>query len=105
MSRALKFSTIQLRRDSAPDWQTANPVLADGELGIETHPGSILDRIKIGDGVTRWNDLPYLGATDLGVNGLTSPTLGSIVVMTESQFSQLADTDDTTAYFVLPDTP
>lgn len=39
------------------DWARENPVLADGELGYikETK------QLKIGDGVTRWNDLPYFG--------------------------------------------
>ena len=35
-----------------------NPVLADGEIGVETDT----DKIKIGDGVTAWNSLPYAGA-------------------------------------------
>jgi hypothetical protein len=46
---------IQLRRDGAQQWANANPVLAQGELGIEIDTG----RIKIGDGVTKWNQLKY----------------------------------------------
>ena len=46
---------IQLRRGGAQEWQNANPILAQGELGIELDTG----RFKIGDGVTAWNTLRY----------------------------------------------
>lgn len=49
--------TIQLRRGNASVWEKNNPVLARGE------PGFVIDenRLKIGDGETAWNDLPYMG--------------------------------------------
>ena len=50
---------IQLRRDLANNWQGVNPILADGEMGIETDT----HKFKFGDGHTAWNELPY-GATD-----------------------------------------
>ena len=46
---------IQLRRGGAQEWQNANPILAQGEFGVELDTG----RIKIGDGVTSWNTLRY----------------------------------------------
>jgi len=46
---------IQLRRDTAANWSLSNPVLAEGEVGIEIDTG----RKKIGDGSTAWNSLPY----------------------------------------------
>ena len=46
---------IQLRRDGAQQWANVNPILAQGELGIEIDTS----RIKIGDGVTAWNSLKY----------------------------------------------
>ena len=52
---------IQLRRDTAANWNAENPVLAVGEPGINTDTG----QIKIGDGTTAWNDLSY---------SLTGPT-------------------------------
>lgn len=48
---------IQLRRGSAAEWSTVNPILAQGEVGIELES----DRFKIGNGVDRWNDLRYNG--------------------------------------------
>ena len=48
---------IQLRRDTASNWSTANPILAQAELGIEIDT----NRIKIGDGVNDWNSISYFG--------------------------------------------
>ena len=48
---------IQLRRGTASEWSTENPVLLEGEIGIQLD--SARNRIKIGDGTTAWNDLPY----------------------------------------------
>lgn len=43
---------------SRTQWASLNPVLMAGELGIEEGIGNI----KIGDGRTRWNQLPYHGS-------------------------------------------
>jgi hypothetical protein len=50
---------LQLRRGTAAAWTAANPVLADGEVGLETDTGYQ----KSGDGVTAWNALAYRGTT------------------------------------------
>ena len=51
---------IQIRRDTAANWTAANPVLAQGEIGIELDGlGTPLVLQKIGDGVTDWDSLPY----------------------------------------------
>ena len=47
---------IQFRRDTAANWNTANPVLMEGELGIETDA----NKAKIGDGTSAWKSLPYI---------------------------------------------
>ena len=46
---------IQLRNDSTTNWVVSNPILAEGEIGIEND--SRLS--KIGDGIHTWNTLPY----------------------------------------------
>lgn len=46
---------IQLRRGTAAQWTLANPILADGEFALEKDTL----RIKVGDGTTVWNLLPY----------------------------------------------
>ena len=47
---------IQLRRDTAANWTSVNPVLTQGELGIETDTR----KLKVGDGSTAWTGLGYL---------------------------------------------
>ena len=47
---------IQIRRDTAANWTSANSILAQGELGAETDTS----KIKIGDGSTAWSSLAYL---------------------------------------------
>lgn len=44
------------RNDTAARWQSINPVLAQGELGIVSDGAK---GYKIGDGVTAWNSLEY----------------------------------------------
>lgn len=44
------------RHDTAARWQSINPVLAEGELGIEIDGAK---GYKIGDGATAWNNLEY----------------------------------------------
>ena len=44
------------RNDTAARWQSINPVLAQGELGIVSDGAK---GYKIGDGVTGWNSLEY----------------------------------------------
>lgn len=46
---------IQFRRDTASAWVTKNPILADGEIGLEQVTGLF----KIGNGTTPWNTLNY----------------------------------------------
>lgn len=52
--------TLQVRNDEANNWTSQNPVLAEGEYGLETDTFLI----KIGDGVRTWQNLPYLNQLD-----------------------------------------
>jgi hypothetical protein len=53
---------IQVRRDTAANWTTNNPTLADGEIGFETNSG----KFKIGNGSSAWSALDYfLDGSDL----------------------------------------
>jgi hypothetical protein len=45
---------MQQKRATAARWAAVNPILYDGQLGIETDTGVL----KWGDGVTHWLDLP-----------------------------------------------
>ena len=59
---------IQLRNDTNNNWKNANPILAVGEMGVNTTN----EQFKIGDGVTAWNDLAYGGLQ--GQPGITGAT-------------------------------
>lgn len=69
---------IQLRRDTAVAFATANPVLLAGEPGFTVDTGVL----KIGDGATAWNDLPDFEGPEgptgpqgaAGATGATGPT-------------------------------
>jgi len=63
---------IQIRRDTAANWTSANPILAQGELGVETDT----DKIKVGDGSTAWSSLGYL--IDTGSYLLASNNLSDL---------------------------
>ena len=47
------------RIDTTANWQSVNPVLCAGEFGIEKLSGGKCN-LKVGDGVTAWNNLQYL---------------------------------------------
>ena len=69
---------IQLRRDTAANWTSANPTLAAGELGLETDT----TYYKIGTGSTAWTSLAYGSITGtLANSSVTSAMIvdGTIV--------------------------
>ena len=63
---------IQLRHDTAANWAMVNPLLAVGEVGVETDTS----KVKLGNGVTPWNGLPYgLGATNPSASAVATTAL------------------------------
>lgn len=60
---------IQFRRDISANWASVNPVLSQGEIGLNLTTG----QYKIGDGSTAWNSLPY-GSLSGAVGGLDFTT-------------------------------
>jgi hypothetical protein len=59
---------IQFRRGTTQEWITSNPILAPGELGLETDTG----KFKIGNGTLPWESLSYGGL--VGASGPSGPT-------------------------------
>lgn len=57
MSKTLQARITQ-RCDTAANWTSINPVLLLAEFGVE----SDTLKIKIGDGVTAWNNLNYINS-------------------------------------------
>ena len=50
---------IKLRRDTSANWGDVNPVLAEGEIGIELDTNNF----KIGNGSSEWNSLSYVSTS------------------------------------------
>lgn len=78
-------TTFQFKKGTADRWQEVNPVLAAGEPGFVTDE----NRLKIGDGITAWNDLPYMGESSV-VNADTHydfPSIGrdNVIYKAESE--------------------
>ena len=78
-------SRLQQRRDTAANWTSNNPTLANGEIGYETDT----KKFKIGDGSTAWTSLSYAAAGTVtgvtagtGLTGGTISTSGTIAVDT-----------------------
>lgn len=69
------MTKIQLRRDTAANWSTNNPTPSAGEPCFETDTG----KLKIGDGITAYNSLPYQGGsgdvTSTGNNTFTGTNI------------------------------
>ena len=51
---------LVLRHDTAENWTKENPVLLEGEVGVETDTS----KLKIGDGASHWGTLKYSGADE-----------------------------------------
>ena len=63
----MAYIQFQLRRGTASEWSTANPTLAQGEIGIET----TTNLFKIGNGSTAWNSLAYGASGYSGFSGFS----------------------------------
>jgi hypothetical protein len=59
-------TVIKLRRGTASQWTTANPVLAAGEIGLETDTL----RTKYGNGSSTWTALSYSVADASGTSSV-----------------------------------
>lgn len=69
MANEVILNTIfQLKRGMAEAWARNNPVLRAAEPGFELDT----NRLKIGDGATAWNDLPYFAEdVQISADGLS----------------------------------
>lgn len=77
----MAYIGIKHRRDTAANWTASNPILLEGQFGYETDTytdsGSIrYYKFKLGDGVTAWNSLDYLGFNSAGGGGGSGDVVG-----------------------------
>lgn len=68
MSTSIITTTFKVKRGTAARWAEVNPILAQGE------PGFVYDtnQLKIGDGITPWNNLPFIQGKNNVLNYNTS---------------------------------
>ena len=89
---------VILRKDISTNWQTKNPILASGEIGVDI----TVNNIKIGDGTNTWNDLSYEIPTPLTGGAIPTSTpryLGQIFIDTENKIAYMAvNTVDATGW-------
>lgn len=85
---------IQNRVDTSTKWESANPTLLSGEVGIENSSAGY--RMKVGDGLTAWNDLPYTNGSYNNVkvdftfaSGATSATYTNAAITANHALSQV----------------
>ena len=60
---------IQFRRGTGAEWASANPILAQGEIGVDLD----VNRFKVGTGLTSWNYLNYTAVFDVAIQSPTAP--------------------------------
>ena len=107
--------TILLRRGTSAEWAAVNPVLGAGELGVDLTQG----KMKLGDGVSTWSVLSFMG----GGGGGGNPNWGGITGVLNNQTdlqtalngkantvhthtaSQITDLSDNLRVFVQDTTP
>lgn len=72
MAEQVLKTIFQLKRGKAAAWASANPLLRVGEPGFEIDTG----KLKIGNGVDKYNDLPYLTSEEIRrIEGLEAQVL------------------------------
>ena len=95
----MAYVRIRPRRSTAEEWEYYNPILAEGEMGVEVPPtgvGTGTVQIKFGDGVTPWKDLPYglsVKAFEEAFKGLTD---SSVILNNDDKISTSPIVEDTT---------
>lgn len=106
MANTVLQTRIQLKYDTYTNWQTNNPVLRKGELGIAEVPaetgatqGEPAVLIKVGDGTSNWKDLKYItglaGDVYAWAKAATKPTYTANEISGLSNYisGQIKDTD------------
>ena len=86
---------FKLRRDTATNWSSENPTLADGELGFD----KTNTYLKIGDGSTAWNSLGQFTQSEESITDFIG---GTVTGNTETFITVTYDDSDNTLDFVVP---
>jgi len=76
---------IKIRSGTIAGASTNNPILSLGEIGVITDFASDSQRIKIGDGVTAWNSLPFFNPAGGGGGAVWGGITGTLSSQTDLQ--------------------
>jgi hypothetical protein len=111
------MTAIQIKRGTASNWYDKNPVLKNGELGIETDT----KKIKLGNGTNQWRSLAYVNvvpsdlANTIGSylevsekgepGGLATLNLSGVIPDSQIPSTIARDTEIVTSYNNLTDKP
>jgi len=76
---------IQMRRGTTSQWNTADPILNEGEIGYNT----TLAAFKVGDGSTVWSELDYYQTTA----EITPAEVGAIALTEKGAANGVAELD------------
>ena len=68
---------IQVRRGLSSEWTTANPVLAAGEMGVETNT----NKFKFGNGSSTWTALSYAAADTAAIGEISQDAIDQALSM------------------------
>jgi hypothetical protein len=68
---------IQVRRGLASEWTAANPVLAAGEMGVETNT----NLFKFGNGSSTWTALAYANNSDVAIGEISQDAINTALTM------------------------
>ena len=68
---------IQVRRGTSSEWTSANPVLAAGEMGVETNT----NKFKFGNGSSTWTALSYAAADTAAIGEISQDAIDTALSM------------------------
>jgi hypothetical protein len=68
---------IQVRRGTASQWTSVNPILAAGEMGVE----SDTNLFKFGNGSSTWTALAYANNSDVAIGEISQDAINSALSM------------------------
>jgi hypothetical protein len=77
---------IQLRRDTAANWTSTNPTMAQGEAGYETDTG----KLKVGDGTTAWNSLAYQAAANIVDGTIVNADINASAAIADTKLATIS---------------
>ena len=68
---------IQVRRGTSSEWTSANPILAAGEMGVETNT----NKFKFGNGSSTWTALSYAAADTAAIGEISQDAIDQALSM------------------------